>query len=165
MFLTDYHLDYLLKKNGLKISNKEKYKNHSFFYTVIKNNKKNQPKLSNKYNEYKKIFNDFIFHHKTIVNDINKKIIKTDLPTYLFGAHIFSQYLIAFGLKTNKIVSILDNSPLKQGKRLYGTNLKVKSPKILKSKVPINVILRAGIYNEEIKNDILQNINNQAIFW
>ena len=83
---------------------------------------------------------------------------------YLYGAHIFAQYLIEFGLDTNRIVNLLDNDPNKQGKRLYGTSLKVKSPKALRAvKNPI-VILKAGVYNQEIKDDILGNINSAVTF-
>jgi SAM-dependent methyltransferase len=166
MFLTDYFVDYLLVKYGFKINEKYFYKDHSIFYSAEKVEKGlSLPKLENKYEEYKKIFNEFIDYHKFIVNDLNQKIDKADEPTYLFGAHIFSQYLINFGLNTDIIVSVLDNSPLKQDKRLYGTNLMVESPKVLLNKGAVNVILKAGIYNEEIKKDILENINSEVIFW
>ena len=58
---------------------------------------------------------------------------------FLYGAHIFSQYLLAFGLNQNKIEGILDNSQLKIGKRLYGTNLKVFDPKIIELIFPISI--------------------------
>lgn len=165
MFLTDYFVDYLLIKYGFKINDKYFYKDHSVFYSAEKIEQPEAlPELENKYVEYKKIFNDFIDYHKTIVDEINKKINVTKEPVYLFGAHIFSQYLINFGLNTVKIVSVLDNSPLKQGKRLYGTNLMVESPKVLKGKGKAKLILKAGIYNDEIKKDILENINDQVFF-
>ena len=83
---------------------------------------------------------------------------------YLFGAHVFSQYLISFGLETDNIVSLLDNDSNKHNKRLYGTSLMCYAPSVLKDvKNPI-VILRAGVYNDEIKKDILQNINFNTIF-
>jgi hypothetical protein len=82
----------------------------------------------------------------------------------MFGAHVFSQYLISFGLNTSKIVCLLDNDLKKENKRLYGTSLISKSPKILKDAPESLVILRAGVYNEEIKNDILNNINPNIIF-
>ena len=54
---------------------------------------------------------------------------------------------------------MLDNSEEKQEKRLYGTKLIVKSPKILiEEKDPV-VILKAANYNEEIKENILSKIN------
>ncbi|MFH5191288.1 SAM-dependent methyltransferase, partial [Campylobacter jejuni] len=78
---------------------------------------------------------------------------------YLFGAHLFGQYLIFQGLNTEKIINILDNNPSKQEKRLYGTKFIVKSPKILKDQDNSLVILNAGVYNDEIEKDILENIN------
>ena len=58
-----------------------------------------------------------------------------------------------------------NNDPKKQGKRLYGTNLMVQSPSVLREvKNPI-VILKAGVYNEEIKADILLNINSSVVFF
>jgi len=80
-------------------------------------------------------------------------------PIYLFGAHVFAQYLIEMGLNTDKIVCLLDNDPQKHGKRLYGTHLKVASPKVLHDVSDPMVILKAGVYNEEIKRDIWENIN------
>ncbi|EAH5447408.1 SAM-dependent methyltransferase, partial [Campylobacter jejuni] len=68
-------------------------------------------------------------------------------------------YLIFQGLNTEKIINILDNNPSKQEKRLYGTKFIVKSPKILKDQDDSLVILNAGVYNDEIEKDILENIN------
>ncbi|EIX7285716.1 SAM-dependent methyltransferase, partial [Campylobacter jejuni] len=67
--------------------------------------------------------------------------------------------LIFQGLNTEKIINILDNNPSKQEKRLYGTKFIVKSPKILKDQDDSLVILNAGVYNDEIEKDILENIN------
>ncbi|EAJ1241509.1 SAM-dependent methyltransferase, partial [Campylobacter jejuni] len=49
----------------------------------------------------------------------------------------------------------------KQEKRLYGTKFTVKSPKILKDQDNSLVILNAGVYNDEIEKDILENINQK----
>jgi len=46
---------------------------------------------------------------------------------------------------------------------LYGTDLIVESPKILKDDMNPLVILKAGVYNNEIKNDILNNINKNTV--
>ena len=79
--------------------------------------------------------------------------------------HVFAQYLIAFGLDTTRIICLLDNDPNKQGKRLYGTNMMVKSPLSIKDEDNPAIILKAGVYNNEIKKDILENINRKAEFW
>ena len=87
-----------------------------------------------------------------------------DIPVYLFGAHVFSQYLISFGLDTSKIICLLDNDRRKIGKRLYGTDLISMHPSILTDIKEAIVILRAGTHNEEIKKDILENINSNIKF-
>ena len=95
------------------------------------------------------------------INKELEKHIKSDI--FIFGAHIFTQFLLNFGLKTN-FINVLDNDINKQGEFLYGTNLVVKSPKILSEyKNPV-VVLRAGQFNNEIKQDILNNINNKTLF-
>ncbi|MCK4386469.1 MAG: class I SAM-dependent methyltransferase [Candidatus Pacebacteria bacterium] len=165
MFLTDYFVDYLLAKNGFVILNKTTYKDHSFFYDVKFIGEKQPFTLENKYSEYKKLFMNFISYHKNMVEKINKKINESDAPIYLFGAHIFSTFLIVFGLQSAEISAILDNSKLKQGRRLYGTSFIVDSPEILRGKGAVNVILKAGIYDGEIKKDILENINPDVTFW
>ena len=72
--------------------------------------------------------------------------------------------MLATGIDEKRIISVLDNDESKQNKRLYGSKLFVSSPKILaKYKKPC-VILRAGVYSKEIKEDIIQNINKNTIF-
>ncbi|MBR9705592.1 class I SAM-dependent methyltransferase [Candidatus Pacearchaeota archaeon] len=166
MLLTDHHVEYLLRQYGFRLVDKRPYEDNSFFYTAEKVDEKlDDAPIENKYEEYKKIFMDYVEYHEKMIAEINDKVEKADTPVYLFGAHIFSQHLISCGLKIDKVVSILDNSPTKQGKRLYGTNLITESPKILADKSIVNVILKAGVHNEEIKKDILENINDQVVFW
>lgn len=68
-----------------------------------------------------------------------------------------------FGLNDDLIISILDNDPKKQSKRLYGTKFFVESPNILTNKDRPIVVLRAGIYDDEIKNQIT-SINKSTVF-
>ncbi|HAS85079.1 MAG TPA: methyltransferase [Candidatus Yonathbacteria bacterium] len=167
VFLTEYFTEYLLEKNGFIVLEKQYYGDpHSIFYATEKADVSSDlVSIENKYNEYKKVFMGYINYHLEMIAVLNSLIEKSDHPVYLFGAHIFSQTLIQFGLKTDKIIAILDNSPIKHGKRLYGTSFVIESPKVLKNKGPVTVILKAGGYDEEIKKDILENINPQATFW
>jgi SAM-dependent methyltransferase len=167
VFITEYFVDHILQKNGFKIIEKKYHGNpHSIFYATEKANSSiGESSFVSKYKEYKKLFMNFVEFHKSMINDLNNKMSSVNWPIYLFGAHIFSQYLINFGLRTEKIVSVLDNSTTKHGKRLYGTNLKVESPKILKDKNTAIVILRTCFYDDEIKRDILKNINSNVKFW
>jgi len=166
-FLTEEITEYILKKFGFVVLEKEYYGDpHSVFYATERVEVPTSlGPIENRYEEYKKLFMDYVDYHLDMIKELNNLIEGSSLPVYLFGAHIFSQTLIKFGLKTEKIVSILDNSPMKQGKRLYGTRFQIESPKILKGKGKVNLILKAGGYNAEIKKDILENINDQVEFW
>ena len=82
---------------------------------------------------------------------------------YLFGAHVFSQALLALGLDTSKIIGILDNSHDKQSKRLYGTSYKVFSPSEIKNQSNSLVVLNASHYQDEIRAQLKQIDKNLVI--
>lgn len=166
VFLTEDITEYILEKCGFKILEKKYYGNpHSVFYATEKIGQTAElPVTKNHYDEYQKLFMDYVNYHVDMIKDLNEKIEKTNKPVYLFGGHIFSQFLLAFGLKSDKIVSILDNSPMKQGKRLYGTTLLVESPEILKDMNEVNLILKVASYEEEIKKQ-LTSINDKIVIW
>lgn len=161
--LSQKTVDYLLEKNGFIIKKKKFFKkDHSiFYYTEKKLHKKN--KIYNEYEKNKKLFKNYTNYLENDVQKLNK-IIKNKKDIFLFGAHIFSQYLLNLGLNTKKIHCILDNDKSKQNKRLYGSNLMVKSPMILSKFKRPAVILRAGVYNKEILQQIQKKINFNTIF-
>jgi len=162
-FCIEEYVMWWLQSHGYDILEVKYYNvDHSIFYSAIKRGSAVDIPCPELYEENKKLFNAYIDYHIELVKDINDKIKQGS--AYLFGAHVFSQYLLAFGLDRSSITAILDNSKAKQGKRLYGTDLMVNSPSILKGiDCPI-VILRSGVFNKEIKEDILTNINPTCIF-
>lgn len=165
-YLTEPYVDYFLSKYGFELIEKSYFKNdHSIFYCARKSSNSLPTSLqSGLYSVNKLVFDNYIQAHLEDVERINRIIVETDLPVYLFGAHVFSQYLISFGLDTSKIVCLLDNDVKKENKRLYGTSLPCKNPKILRETPQALVILRAGVYNSEVKKDILENINSNILF-
>ena len=164
VFLTENIIDSILRNIGFRIVDKHYFLDHSIFYATEKIAIPNPIPTPNTYTLNRYLFQNFLDYHRDMITSINLQLEKNSDPIFLFGAHIFSQYLIAFGLNTNPIVAVLDNGPQKQGKRLYGTPFEVKSPKILKDIPNAKVILKAGIYNEEIKKDILETINKNVLF-
>lgn len=162
--LIDDFIEYLFIEQGFAIKEKNKYKDHSIFIVAEKKQKKINTSIPNKYYEYKSLFLNFISYHEKLVEELNLKIKNTSKPVFLFGAHIFATYLFSFGLDKS-LAGILDNSKLKQNRRFYGTDFIVSSPLILKELGEVNVILKAGLYNDEIKKDILENINPNVNFW
>jgi hypothetical protein len=164
-FLSEDIVDVLLANCGFEVVNKEYYLEHSIFYSCKKSNIKNIKYPSFIYEKNKNLFLDFLSYHKNIIEEINNKLVSFDGKVYMFVAHIFSQNMIFNGLNIDRIESVLDNSKMKQGKRLYGTNFIVESPNILKEKSNSAIIINAGSYTEEIKKDIIQNINSKIIFF
>jgi 2-polyprenyl-3-methyl-5-hydroxy-6-metoxy-1,4-benzoquinol methylase len=168
IFLTQPYIEYLLSKYHFRVIKKEYFnEDHSIFYACIRDSKVQSSDLTKGLFEYnKKIFLEYVSYHHQLIDDLNSKIkkLKKDQKLYLFGAHIFSQYLISFGLNVNRVECIIDNDFNKQNKRLYGTDFKVFSPKILSNLNDPTVILKAGVYNQEIRKDILNNINPKTHF-
>ena len=165
IFLTEPYIDYLLTKHGFRIIEKQYFKDdHSIFYATVKD-LSTVPSLLNSelYEKNKQAFTDNVKKQSLLISSLNDKILNASTDVYLFGAHIFSQQLLHGGLIGDIIVCILDNDPQKQGKRLYGTNLLVESPNILKGKQSPHVVLNCAAYGSEIKEAILL-INSNTVF-
>lgn len=69
---------------------------------------------------------------------------------FLMPASVYSQALLAMGLREERIRGLLDNAPAKQGRRLYGTGLAVSPAVALRTARDPLVILNAGVHNTEI---------------
>jgi hypothetical protein len=162
-FFDENTIKYLLNKNGFVIQNIKRYKNHSIFYKckkATKSIKTNIPKHN------KVLINKFKKLHKMSVSNIkniNKKLLNTTSEIYLFGAHVNSQYYIYNGLK--QITGIIDNSPSKQNKRLYGTNYIVYPADVIKNKKNPVVICSSvgGPYKKEIMKQLV-SLNKNVSF-
>ena len=166
ILLTDDYIDFLLMKNNFKIIEKVFFKqDHSIFYAVEAAQQPPQDCYLNpdSYKTNKDALLKYIKYIENLILTINKNI-KNQQDIYLFGGHIFSQFLIYMGLDVTNIKCILDNDGTKHDKRLYGTNLIVSSPKILKGVKNPKIILCVATYRKEIESDILTNINKDAIF-
>jgi len=128
------------------------YREHSIIY-VTRKRKVGPVQKPDRYKQYKKLYADFFYYYLNFVERLNIQLSKTDRGVYLFGACSFSQYFICLGLDMSKIKGVLDNSQLKNGKRLYGTSLLIKTPIGLNGNSLI--ILKVGAYIEEIKKQLL----------
>lgn len=164
IFLTEHMIDYLLSINNFEIVEKKYYLEHSIFYVCKKNTSVKKQQLPEKYNEYKNMFINYIEYYRNLVSDLNLRISKCDKDLYIFGAHVFSQFLITLGLRTDKIKFILDNSTIKNNTRLYGTNLIIKNPKEINFDDNSIIILKVGGYREEIIEGLLK-LNSNLKFW
>ena len=163
-YAAEPYVDYMLTKNGFEILEKKKYEGHSIFYSAERRKTVSKDyQLKYLYEKNLKVFQKFIDDYKAFVNSVNEKLV-TEKPEYvfLFGAHLFSQFLLGFGLHEKNIKAILDNDKAKHGRRLQGSNLICKSPEVLRGiKAPV-VIIRAGTYQEEIKKGLFA-VNKNVI--
>lgn len=165
--INEYFCDLFLKRSGFKVIDKTKYQDYYLFYTAekVEDSSMIYDNIhNNQYEHFKNMFMWFIHHYENFIKKLNQKIESFDWEIYLFGWHIFSQYLLWFWLKTDKIISILDNSDLKNGKRLYWTDFKVEKPTIIADKKKVAIIVNAAFFQEEIKKQLLA-LNPDAEIW
>ncbi len=166
-YLSEDYIEYFAEKYSFSIIDKKYFKeDHSIFYCIekIDNIPTREPTLrKNIFQDNLNIFNSYCTNLINEVSTINTAIVD-EQEVYIFGGHVFSQYLISLGLDCNNIINILDNDPNKHGKRLYGTNQIVTSPEQLRDKVSPLVILKAGVYTNEIKKQITDEINSSVRF-
>lgn len=166
VLLTEPYVEHLLAKHGFRLQAKEYFMDdHSIFYAAVRDTSVKPSALpAELYQINKNLYIDYLRYHQHLIAELNGSMRDATDPIYLFGAHVFAQYLIAFGLNTDKVICILDNDKKKHGRRLYGTKLMVNSPSCLRGIDNPCVILKAGVYNDEIKADILNNINPNVRF-
>ena len=149
---------------GFSIIEKKMYLSHSYFYHLKK--KTNTPKkfievpnIGLQSNEFLKMVKSL----KDFVSTTNKFLRLHTGPVYLFGAHVFSQSFVSFGLNIDKISGILDNSKDKQNKRLYGTPFMVFDPLVISGGEKIVVVLNASHYQAEIRDQLMSINKNVTI--
>ena len=157
-YIDDNVLEYLLNKTDFKIEHKI-IEEHSIFVKAVKEKIKKPVKPDFSY--IKELFVKYVDNLHNEVSEISNKI--KDKKFYLFGAHMFSLVLLNLGLESNLLECILDNDKQKQNKRMYGTKFLIKSPECLVNLESPIVVLRGGVYTEEIKQTILK-INSTTVF-
>ena len=167
-YATEYYIKSMFEKNGFKLDKKTYFQNHSIFMVFKKSVSKIDKilKFEGLFERNKKIYLTYINTLKSFVDKTNLILEKNnDMNSfYLFGAHIFSQILLSLGLNSKKIRFVIDNDINKTEKRLYGSNLIVKSSEILKADTEPIIILNAGNYNKEIKDKIINKYCKTAKF-
>lgn len=159
IYLDESIIKHMLEQNGFRLNLIQYYEDHSVFYVCTNTKEYSTEPAPKRRQELTDTFKKHILNAQEYVNSC---VVKAQSPVYVYGAHIFSQMLLALGLTSLDIKGVLDNSSLKIGKRLYGYDLEVYSPTILQKEDRPTVILKAGAYQKEIKDNIL-SINPNTI--
>jgi hypothetical protein len=86
-----------------------------------------------------------------LARTLQDKVSAHDGDIFLSPASVYAQFLLASGLRESSIRALLDNAPVKQGKRLFGTSLSVAAPEavLLTSRSPL-VIVTGGAHSSSL---------------
>lgn len=167
IFYSVTNIKTMLQQCKFKILDISFYKDHSIFFKVqkVNNNNYNYTLTKNIYTtdninlkeafiENISYYNNCIHSWIEYINNGNK-----DKNIYIFGASYNTSLLLHKINERINIKGVLDNCFEKQGQYFYGYNYLILSPLLLKNENAI-VILKNGVYNEEIKKSLLElNIN------
>ena len=130
------------------------YEGHSVIFYFKKNKKyllegKKEIIFKNNIDSVQYYFNNI----EKMVTYFNTVINNADVPIYIWPCSIHTIFLTVFGLNMDKITSVLDNSPLKINKKIYGLNkLCLDFKEILQKNKQSIIILNGGVFNKEVEN-------------
>ena len=162
-FVSEQTLGRVFQTVGLNVARLHRYRGHSLFFLLEKVNKvTGRIELGvteNAVNGFKQFWSRIDQLAGNLAQVIREK---PNSNAYCFGAHVFSQAILARGVELGSIRGILDNSPRKIGQRLYGTTLRVFDPAVLARQENPIVALAASHFQDEIRSQLL-GINHQTI--
>jgi cyclopropane fatty-acyl-phospholipid synthase-like methyltransferase len=161
-FLREEYVDTLLENNGFDINSKFYFRKHSIFYETTYTGDKKNLSYPNFYTENKNLFLEMYDYYEKLISRCNEELRGKD-KVWLFGASIFSQYLLFNNLYSKNIVGILDNDKTKTGKRLYGTPYTIDLPEVIADEDTPAILVFAGAYQDEIEKQLLQINENVKI--
>jgi len=150
-YVGDYEIKYLFSQFNYYCNSSYEYKTHSRFYHFIYVSDIVPFTLTPSFLYRDKII-DIFSKYPLLIKNIN-----INTPCYICPAGHYGQKIYYYLQKYNKhIKGFLDNDPLKQNKRVYGTPFYIYPPKILEtySGIKVYIILYAGPYINEIKKQI-----------
>jgi hypothetical protein len=82
-------------------------------------------------------------------------------PSYIWPCSMHTIFCLSMGLPGNSIANVLDNSPLKIGKYLFGFNLECRSfNEVIESSAKKTILLAGGCYNREVLQKVKENKAN-----
>lgn len=151
---TNAHWFFLHYNNGFIIKELSFFKDHSVQIAAQKVDKPMKFNLDAK-ELSRAILSQYEKSIQTRISTIKDKA-KPDKQNWIFGASNFTQPLFMYGLDEKVFKGVMDNSPLKHNKRLYGSQLICRKPsETVNGKNSLRVFLNIGQYNAEVKDQLL----------
>ena len=98
----------ILVNSGFEIIDEYEFNKHCVFVSAQKNNK--VQKVTDFINDAE-CFLNFVRQNKEQIRQIKDQIDTNKENTFIFGAHIFTQFLLGFDLPETLFSKVLDNDP------------------------------------------------------
>lgn len=153
---TNAHWLYLHYKNGFAVRETVFFKDHSVMFAAERLEK------PEKYCIDARGLSESLLaqYERSIAARISavQQKAKPGRENWIFGASNFTQPLFIYGLDETVFAGVMDNSPLKHNKRLYGTSLICRKPEQVlaeKGGENLRVFLNIGQYNDEVSKQLL----------
>lgn len=154
MFLDNKILNYLFESSGFASRDVQRFREHSIFlcaeYIREGDRKIERPSFKSRSTDINQILDEV----SADVERVSRAVREHDGPCYMYGAHFPAQLYFSLGLDKKRFSGVLDNSKSKVGRFLYGVNLEVYSPEILRAKKKPLVVCKMGPYTYEIKKQL-----------
>ena len=149
-------VDQLLEIAGFETLASYDFRGHSIFIQAkkVRGAQRGAPKIEGDSKALRELASEY---KRTLVRAVaafSEEVDTWSGKCWLFGGHIFSQFLLAGGLTEDDYEGILDNSSNKWGKRLYGTGLNVRPPESLRGTSGNLIVVAAALYEEEILDQL-----------
>jgi hypothetical protein len=151
-------LSWMLRDAGFTVQEPRRFEQHSLFVAARPDAEPGAAGPPPDARGGARAFGRFVTAARADAEALAARAAAFDGSVYLFGAHVFSQFLIGCGFPAQSATAVLDNDPAKQGLRLYGTPLEVAAPAVVaegdRSARPAAVIVRATHYTAEITEQL-----------
>jgi len=159
-FVGDNEIKSLFSQFGYSCIKSYDFRTHSLFYHFRYNTVTSIVPL--KYNSIRiNGIKEILIHYETLMKNIN-----IDNSCFICPAGYYGQIIYYYLQRFSKYIQgFIDNDPLRQDKRVYGTSAYVFSPNVLIKyrNTPIYIILYAGPYTDELKTQL--NLLHQSIIY
>lgn len=153
-YIDDFLLRSMFSKYGFVCVQQKKFKNHSLFFHFVASPSCIPIEIPSEYAESLQTkFRNYIQKRDEIFQTIKIPSKFFLVPSGHFGQFMYTK----LQMHKNSMLGFLDNDVSKIGKRLYGTHLYVyPMSEIQKYQGGISVLIHAGPYFSEIKNQLLE---------
>lgn len=155
-YIDNHFLIKLLTLFGFELIEKRNHENHSVLFYFKRTTTDIDIKVLN--------FENTNYNLEMYYSNIKKTVEKFNIAIeenkgkeiYLWPASIHSLYLINFGLNVTDITGFLDNSKIKIGGKMYGTELPVFdfNSKTESKDDNVVVLVSGGVFNKEVENQL-----------